>query len=61
MLNDFGKKLLMTLFQGILEISNSEQITFDKWKGEIVKANIPVNPNLLQYFDLDLGFPVFFN
>lgn len=61
MLGDFGKKIIMSFFEGILEIKNSENIDFDKWKGEIVKDNINVNPDIIKYFELDFGLPVFFN
>ena len=28
------------------------------WKGEITKNNIPVNPKILENFEIDIGLPL---
>jgi hypothetical protein len=57
MLDKLGKKILMMFFKGVIVLEKNEEVGFEMWKGEVSKNNLKINQNILEYFELDFGFP----
>jgi hypothetical protein len=57
MLDKLGKKILMMFFKGVIVLEKNEEVGFEMWKGEVSKSNVRINQKLLEYFELDFGFP----
>lgn len=53
MLELLGKKIVLIVFKGIIDIKKNEEVNFDKWKGEITKKNASVKSTILDYFDVN--------
>lgn len=58
MLDNLGKKIMLMFFEKIIKLPETEKVGFEMWKGEITKNNVPVNPNILDNFQVDIGLPI---